>query len=297
MLPLSIFGKMVFNCIVHQNYITSDAYGSLMREEEIMAGLSITGQLKVSTLQNKFLKEFGLMLRVYDGRALADTDQTLAQARKHKGSGSGLSVAKNMKVGNLERKFQVEFGLKVQVAGSDDSYLCNDDFTLNAAQLEDEKKLIRKAKKALREENNDRAVDDDNDVVVVAESDIVAAAEDSIEVEADIVAAEERIEVKVDESDTLIKETPLGELSEPKSTNITQADQATLIVGDFDLSTGELVDGSNPEKLEQQSENDASAASEAIKEVELSDLVVTTESINLPQNQEAFTFDEFDLKD
>jgi hypothetical protein len=268
-----------------------------MREEEVMAGLSITGQLKVSTLQNKFLKEFGLMLRVYDGRALADTGQTLAQARKHKGSGSGLSVAKNMKVGNLERKFQVEFGLKVQVAGSDDSYLCNDDLTLNTAQLEDEKKLIRKARKALREQNNDSAVDDDdNDVVVVAESDIVAAAEDSIEVEADIVAAEERIEVKVDESDTLIKETPLGELSEPKSTNITQADQTTLIVGDFDLSTGELVDGSNPEKLEQQSENDASAASEAIKEVELSDLVVTTESINLPQNQEAFTFDEFDLK-
>jgi hypothetical protein len=255
-LRLSIFVAFVhiwqnsFNCIVYQNYITSDGYGFLMREEEIMAGLSITGQLKVSTLQNKFLKEFGLMLRVYDGRALADTGQTLAQARKHKGSGSGLSVAKNMKVGNLERKFQVEFGLKVQVAGSDDSYLCNDDLTLNAAQLE-----------------------------------------------ADIVAAEERIEVKVDESDTLIKETPLGELSEPKSTNITQADQATLIVGDFDLSTGELVDGSNPEKLEQQSENDASAASEAIKEVELSDLVVTTESINLPQNQEAFTFDEFDLKD
>ena len=115
-----------------------------------MAGLSITGQLKVSTLQNKFLKEFGLMLRVYDGRALAETDQTLAQARKHKGSGSGLSVAKNMKVGNLEKKFEVEFGLKVQVAGSDDSYLCNDDLTLNAAQLEDEKKLIRKQRKTLR---------------------------------------------------------------------------------------------------------------------------------------------------
>ena len=99
----------------------------MKNEENIMAGLSITGQIKVATLQKKFLKEFGLMLRVYDGRALAETDQTLAQARKHKGSGGGLSVAKNMKVGNLEKKFEVEFGLKVQVAGSDDSYLCNDD--------------------------------------------------------------------------------------------------------------------------------------------------------------------------
>lgn len=269
-----------------------------MREEEIMAGLSITGQLKVSTLQNKFLKEFGLMLRVYDGRALADTDQTLAQARKHKGSGGGLSVAKNMKVGNLERKFQVEFGLKVQVAGSDDSYLCNDDLTLNAAQLEDEKKLIRKAKKALREENNDSAVDDDNDVVVVAESDIVVAAEDSIEVEADIVAAEERIEVKVDESDTLIKETPLGELSEPKSTSITQVDQATLIVGDFDLKTGEPVDDNISEELSQELEDDTSIAPDSgIREVELSDLLVSTENVNLPLKQEAITFEEFNLKD
>jgi hypothetical protein len=133
-----------------------------------MAALSITGQLKVSSLQKKFLKEFGLVLRVYDGRALADADQTLAQTRKQKGSGSGLSVAKNMKIGNLERKFQVEFGLKVQVAGSDDSYLCNDDLTLNAAHLEDEKKLIRKARKLLREENNDSAVDSEVERALLA---------------------------------------------------------------------------------------------------------------------------------
>jgi hypothetical protein len=103
-----------------------------------MAGLSITGQMKVSTLQEGFLKEFGLTLRVYDGREFADPSQTLAQVRKKKGSGKALSVAKNMKVGNLEDKFEEEFGLKVQVAGSDDSYLCKDELSLNAAQQEDE---------------------------------------------------------------------------------------------------------------------------------------------------------------
>ena len=97
-----------------------------------MAGLSITGQMKVSTLQEGFLKEFGLTLRVYDGREFADPSQTLAQVRKKKGSGKALSVAKNMKVGNLEDKFEEEFGLKVQVAGSDDSYLCKDELTFNA---------------------------------------------------------------------------------------------------------------------------------------------------------------------
>ena len=116
-----------------------------------MAGLSITGQMKVSTLQAGFLRQFGLTLRVYDGRSFADPTQTLAQVRKKKGSGKALSVAKNMKVGNLEDKFEEEFGLRVQIAGSDDSYLCDNDLTLNGAQQEDEKKLGRKAKKASRE--------------------------------------------------------------------------------------------------------------------------------------------------
>jgi len=126
-----------------------------------MAGLSITGQMKVSTLQEGFLKEFGLTLRVYDGRAFADPTQTLAQVRKKKGSGKDLSVAKNMKVGNLEDKFEEEFGLKVQVAGSDDSYLCKDELTLNAAQQQDEKKLARKERKAARQ---DEAGDSDDKI-------------------------------------------------------------------------------------------------------------------------------------
>ena len=33
---------------------------------------SITGQIKVTTLKKRFLKEFGLTLRVYDGRSFAD---------------------------------------------------------------------------------------------------------------------------------------------------------------------------------------------------------------------------------
>ena len=77
-----------------------------------MAGLSITGQMKVSTLQEGFLKEFGLTLRVYDGREFADPTQTLAQVRKKKGSGKDLSVAKNMKVGNLLTLEEYQIGVK-----------------------------------------------------------------------------------------------------------------------------------------------------------------------------------------
>ncbi|MFP6705906.1 MAG: hypothetical protein VCE75_07725 [Alphaproteobacteria bacterium] len=108
------------------------------------------------------MKEFGLTLRVYDGRSFANPTQTLSQVRKKKGSGKGLSVAKNMKVGNLEDKFEEEFGLKVQVAGSDDSYLRNDNLTLNAAQQEDKKKLGRKERKAARQDDASDDGDDDS---------------------------------------------------------------------------------------------------------------------------------------
>jgi len=67
-----------------------------------MAGLSITGQLKVSTLQEGFLKEFGLTLRVYDGREFAAPTQTLGQVRKKNGRSKTLSV-ENMKVKKSSR--------------------------------------------------------------------------------------------------------------------------------------------------------------------------------------------------
>ena len=64
------------------------------KENSIMA-FSITGQIKVSTLKKRFQKEFGLTLRVFDGRSLADEGQTIGQIRKKKGSGN-LSIKENM---------------------------------------------------------------------------------------------------------------------------------------------------------------------------------------------------------
>lgn len=112
--------------------------------------LNINGRMKVKTLKTNFLGEFGLTLRVYDGRSFADTEATLASIRKGGSKGGEFSPRKNTKVGNLEDKIFEMFGLKTQVAGSDDSYLCENDLTLNAAQQEDEKKLERRTKKDAR---------------------------------------------------------------------------------------------------------------------------------------------------
>ena len=107
---------------------------------------SITGQIKVSTLKKRFHKEFGLTLRVYEGRSFADESQTIGQIRKKEGSGE-LSIKKNMKVGTLEEKIEEEFGIKVQIAGSDDSYLCKNELTLASAHEKGQKRINKKNKK------------------------------------------------------------------------------------------------------------------------------------------------------
>jgi hypothetical protein len=119
--------------------------------------LNINGRMKVKTLRADFKTEFGLTLRVYDGKSFADDDATLASIRKGDNKGGEFSPRKNTKVGNLEDKFIELFGIKIQVSGSDDSYLCNNDLTLAGAYEEDGKKLGRKEKKTISSSSNSTA--------------------------------------------------------------------------------------------------------------------------------------------
>lgn len=117
--------------------------------------LNISGRMKVKTLRNDFKEEFGLTMRVYDGRSFADDDATLASIRKGDSKGGEFAPKRNTQVGNLEDKILDMFGIKTQIAGSDDSYLCNNDLTLKAALEEDEKKLGRKEKKTDKKTKDD----------------------------------------------------------------------------------------------------------------------------------------------
>lgn len=102
--------------------------------------LNINGRMKVKTLQADFKKDFGLTLRVYNGNKHADGGDTLASIRKGDAKGGEFSPRTNTKVGNLEDKIKDLFGIKTQVAGSDDSYLCNNDLTLSEALKKDKEK-------------------------------------------------------------------------------------------------------------------------------------------------------------
>ena len=119
-----------------------------------MSTISLPGQTKVSTLQERFKNDFGLTLRVYDGRSFAEPDATIGQVRKKRGATS-IDIRRNTKVGNIEDRFMEDFGIKVQIAGSDNSYLCDNDLTLAAALAEDEGKLGRKATRAAAGEDQD----------------------------------------------------------------------------------------------------------------------------------------------
>ena len=109
--------------------------------------MNINGRVKVKTLKAQFFDEFGLTIRVYDGRSFADDNATLASIRRGESIGGEFSPRKNTKVGNLEDKIKELFGLKTQIAGSDNSYLCDNNITLAKAKEDDDARMVRKAKK------------------------------------------------------------------------------------------------------------------------------------------------------
>ncbi len=133
--------------------VTSTDIGQTAQpKKKSMATVGITAVMKVDELKKMFLNEFGLMLRVYDGREFADNNKTIKQISTNENFGD-INLKKNMKVGTLEKKLDKEFGVKVQISGSDDSYLCNDDSTLAASLVKDKKLMTKRFNKQEMESN------------------------------------------------------------------------------------------------------------------------------------------------
>ena len=87
-------------------------------------------------MKAEFKKNWNATLRVYNGVKFADDDATLASIRQGDAEGGELKVSGNIKVGNFEDKMKEIFGVKVQVANSDDTKLSNNDITISAAGRE-----------------------------------------------------------------------------------------------------------------------------------------------------------------
>ena len=92
-----------------------------------MADFSVNGRTKVKTLKKYFKDEYGLMLDVKKGASnhSADADASLAQIRAEKKDGS-IKISPQIKIGNLEKKFFSECGVKVNIKHTNGRAIDND---------------------------------------------------------------------------------------------------------------------------------------------------------------------------
>ena len=95
---------------------------------DTMAEISINGRKKVSTLKREFKAEYGLTLDVKKGKSnySAEPHKSLSDIRDSESpGGKAFSIRANMKVGNLEAKFQ-ERGVKINIKKARGGFVSND---------------------------------------------------------------------------------------------------------------------------------------------------------------------------
>ncbi|MBO6069776.1 MAG: hypothetical protein IIZ03_03595 [Succinivibrionaceae bacterium] len=94
--------------------------------------MKVNGRTTVGKLKTMFKDEFGIGVRVYNGKRFADDTSTLASIRSAdadaKKSGD-FEVRGNMKVGNAEKAFKEAFGVSIQIENKAGD-LAKDDVTI-----------------------------------------------------------------------------------------------------------------------------------------------------------------------
>jgi hypothetical protein len=98
---------------------------------------------KIKTIQSEFNSNFGLTLRVYKGKMLADPSLTFAQlniktSKNVNSSNIDLKIKANMNIGDFEKLIDNHFGVTVQVANEFDSYCINNKYTLGQASRKED---------------------------------------------------------------------------------------------------------------------------------------------------------------
>lgn len=89
--------------------------------------IKIDGRLLVETLCERFQKEFGGTLRVYQGNKRCTGAEKVSEIAKTTGS---YECRGSKTVGGFEKDLMSQFGIKVQVASADDWVLALDEMTL-----------------------------------------------------------------------------------------------------------------------------------------------------------------------
>jgi hypothetical protein len=103
----------------------------------------LTANKKIKSLKADFKKNFGLTLRVYKGKQLADEKLTLAALNQRtskdvKSLNEDIKIKVSMTIGEFEKLIDSHYGLTVQVANEHDTYCINNKYTLGQASRKED---------------------------------------------------------------------------------------------------------------------------------------------------------------
>lgn len=107
------------------------------------ADFDIQPNQKVKTVQADFKENFGLTLRVYKGKTLADSNLTFAQLNQRTSkdvnwNAEDLKIRANMTIKQVEEMIDNHFGLTVQVANEYDTYCVGNHYTIGQASRKED---------------------------------------------------------------------------------------------------------------------------------------------------------------
>lgn len=102
------------------------------------AEFTVAPQKKLKTISKDFEESFDLKLVFYKGSVIADGDLTLSALNKKTSkevniNADGLNIKGSMKVGDIEKLFDTNFGLKVQVKDKKGEICVPNEITLGQA--------------------------------------------------------------------------------------------------------------------------------------------------------------------
>lgn len=102
------------------------------------AEFTVAPQKKLKTISKDFEESFDLKLVFYKGSVIADGDLTLSALNKKTSkevniNADGLNIKGSMKVGDVEKLFDTNFGLKVQVKDKKGEICVPNEITLGQA--------------------------------------------------------------------------------------------------------------------------------------------------------------------
>jgi hypothetical protein len=97
------------------------------------ADFDIKGNMKVKTLQDEFMKNFGLSLRIYKGPRFAEEKSTLASLKEGNVKAADFTLKAKMKIKEVIDIFKKEYGLKVNLADKTNEHLLPKEITLGQA--------------------------------------------------------------------------------------------------------------------------------------------------------------------